>query len=216
MNKLSTLKSLFTFGIIIAFLLCLGIFFADAVVTTQTSTSLYSTVEDIPHNTVGLLLGTSKYIADGRKNLFYIHRIQATIDLYEAQKIDHIIISGDNSRSSYDEPTTMKDDLLSAGIPEKDIYLDYAGFRTLDSVVRAKEIFGQESFTIISQKFHNERALYIAEKYGIHAVAFNAKDVSVKVAPRVYIREKLARAKMILDLIIKKQPKFLGEKILIE
>ena len=102
-------------------------------------------------------------------------------------------------------------------IPEDKIILDYAGFRTLDSVVRAKEIFGQNSITIISQPFHNERAIYLANNYGIEAIGYNAQDVEYwKKKLKIHGREYLARVKMFIDLCTGKQPKFLGEKIVID
>ena len=91
--------------------------------------------------------------------------------LYERGKIHHILVSGDNSTAAYNEPEAMRKSLVKAGIPERDITLDYAGFRTLDSVVRASEVFGQGSgFTIISQPFHVERALFIARANHIDAI----------------------------------------------
>ena len=116
------------------------------------------------------MLGTSPKLRNGEDNLYFLYRIQATADLYKAGKISYILISGDNSRSNYNEPESMKQALIRLGIPSKVIYLDYAGLRTLDSVVRAKKIFGQNSITIISQKFHNERAIFIAQAYGIDAL----------------------------------------------
>jgi SanA protein len=121
------------------------------------------------------------------------------------------LVSGDNSQKDYDEPTDFKKDLIAKGIPEDRIFLDYAGFRTLDSIVRAKEVFGQTSITIISQKFHNQRAIYIAKQFGIDAIGFNAKDVY-----NSHFREYLARSKASLDLVFNVQPKFLGEKIVIK
>ncbi len=172
---------------------------------------VYDSVNAIPKNKVGLLLGTGKYAASGNINLFYKYRIDAVVKLYKAGKIEYILVSGDNSRKDYDEPTDFKKDLIAKGIPEDRIFLDYAGFRTLDSVVRAKEIFGQTSITIISQKFHNQRAIYIAKQYSINAVGFNAKDVY-----NSHFREYLARSKASLDLVFNVQPKFLGEKIVIK
>ncbi len=99
------------------------------------------------------------------------------------------------------------------GVPENRIFLDYAGFRTLDSVVRAKLVFGLDSFTLISQEFHNERALYLATKNGINAVAYNAKDVSNRYRIKVKIREYFARTKVFIDILFKVKPKFLGPKI---
>jgi SanA protein len=177
----------------------------------KTRHQVYDSVNAIPKNKVGLLLGTGKYAASGNINLFYKYRIDAVVKLYKAGKIEYILVSGDNSRKDYDEPTDFKKDLIAQGIPEDRIFLDYAGFRTLDSVVRAKEIFGQTSITIISQKFHNQRAIYIAKQYGIDAVGFNAKDVY-----NSHFREYLARSKASLDLVFNVQPKFLGEKIVIK
>jgi len=109
----------------------------------------------------------------------------------------------------------MKADLVKKGIDSSIIYLDYAGFRTFDSVVRLKEIFGQDSVTINSQPFHNERAIYIASGQNISAIGFNARDVNIKMGLRVQLREKLARVKVFIDLISGKEPRFLGDKVLI-
>ena len=119
--------------------------------------------------------------------------------------------------TAFNEPMTIPGRLeeISSNIPGK-IYLDYAGFRTLDSVLRAKKVFGQNSFTIISQEFHNERAVFLAKSFQINAIAFNAKDVSINDGLKTQLREKLARSKMILDLIFNVEPKYLGKKIVIE
>jgi len=174
----------------------------------------YDNVSDIPHNRVGLLLGTNSTTPRGTHNYYYTHRINAAAELFHAGKVDYLLISGDNSSKHYDEPTMMRDSLLLHGVPADRIVLDYAGFRTLDSVIRAKEVFGQSSFTIISQKFHNERALAQARHYGIDAIAYNADDVILGYPwIKVQCRERLARVKLYLDLLTGKQPKFLGEKV---
>ena len=174
----------------------------------------YDNVSDIPHNRVGLLLGTNSTTPRGTHNYYYTHRINAAAELFHAGKVDYLLISGDNSSKHYDEPTMMRDSLLLHGVPADRIVLDYAGFRTLDSVIRAKEVFGQSSFTIISQKFHNERALVQARHYGIDAIAYNADDVILGYPwLKVQCRERLARVKLYLDLLTGKQPKFLGEKV---
>ena len=175
--------------------------------------SMYDNITETPSKKVGLLLGTAKYVKGGWINLYYTHRITAAVELYKAGKIEYILISGDNGRESYDEPTLMKEDLMAAGIPESAIYLDYAGFRTLDSVVRCKRIFGELDILVISQQFHNERAVYIARAKGIQAVGYNAQDVNAKYGFKTHIREYLARTKMFLDLWFHKEPKFLGEEI---
>lgn len=174
---------------------------------------LYNSTNHIPEKKVGLLLGTSKYNRSGRINLFYKYRIDAAVRLFKAGKIEYILVSGDNGSRHYDEPTAFKEDLIRAGIPEDRIYLDYAGFRTLDSIVRAREIFGQHSLTIISQQFHNERALFLARHFNISAVAYNAKDVPGSSSVRVKIREAFARVKMMVDICFGKGPKYLGEPV---
>lgn len=175
----------------------------------------YDSVELIPKNKVGLVLGAGKFTSNGNINLYYIYRVEAAVALYDSGKIDYILISGDNGRTDYDEPTNFKNDLMAKGIPAEKIYLDYAGFRTLDSLVRAKEIFDQHTFTIISQKFHNQRAIYLAKSYGIDAIGYNAKDVMGAYGLKTQIREYLARAKASLDVFFNVEPKFLGEKITI-
>lgn len=178
---------------------------------------IYSEAKDIPHSKVGLLLGTAPITPWGTHNHYFDYRIDAATELFKLGKIDYILVSGDNHSTDYDEPSCMRDSLRVRGIPEDKIILDYAGFRTLDSVVRAKEIFEQDSITVISQQFHNERALYLAKQYGIEAIGYNAKDVTYwKKKLKIHGREYLARVKMFLDLYTGKQPKFLGEKIKIE
>jgi SanA protein len=123
-------------------------------------------------------LETSKFLKNGQINLYYQNRILAAIELYKAGKIKYIIVSGDNSVANYNEPLDMKNDLVLLGVPDSLIYLDYAGFRTFDSVMRANKIFGQDKFFVISQLFHNERTVFIARHYDIEAFGYNAKDVT--------------------------------------
>ncbi len=186
-------------------------------IINSTTERIYSSLDQIPENNVALLLGTRQYLANGRENLYFRYRIDATARLYHEGKIKHIIVSGDNHVKSYNEPEDMQKALMAKGIPEEKITLDYAGFRTLDSVVRSKKVFMQEKFTIVSQEFHNQRAIFIAERYGIDAIAFNAEDVNKAFGKKVMAREYLAKVKAVLDLyILRKEPKFLGEKINIE
>jgi len=173
----------------------------------------YDNLDSIPHNHCALVLGTSKYLANGHRNRYYTDRIKGSVKLYNHNKIDYIIVSGDNRNRNYNEPITMYNDLVAAGIPGRKIILDYAGFRTLDSVVRGKEVFGQDKFTIVSQSFHNQRAIYIARKKGIDAIAFNSEDPSEQIDFKVRIREVAARMLMLLDMFTARQPHFLGEKV---
>lgn len=194
----------------VAAMLVTGILMSDI---SRMSAYTYALIEDIPYNKTGLLLGTSKYVARGRLNEYYVNRINSAFELYYNGKIDYIIVSGDNATSSYNEPRNMRKDLIRLGIPAERIYLDYAGFSTLDSVLRTKYIFRQNRVTVISQDFHNERAIYISRENGMNAIGFNAP------APRENffvstVREFFAKLKCILDVhILKRRPKFLGEVI---
>lgn len=192
----------------------MGILLCNMAVSSIAESRLFDDLNDIPENRVGLVLGTSKYLSDGSENLFFTYRLDAAAQLYLLGKIDHIIVSGDNRMDNYNEPREMKRRLVKLGVPSDKVHFDFAGFRTLDSVVRCKEVFGQNKFTIISQKFHNERALFIARKRGIDAIAFNAQDVGLQAGYKTNMREILARVKVVIDLyILNTQPKFLGEKI---
>lgn len=195
------------------FLVLTVVLIADLTITKKSKKFIYEKIEIIPRNEVGLVLGASKYLSNGNINYYFKYRIDAAIDLYKKGKIKYIVVSGDNSRNNYNEPQQMKEDLVAGGIPEDVIFLDHAGFRTLDSVVRVNKIFGQTRFTIISQKFHNERAVFIAQKYGLTAIAYNAKDVSRRAGFKTQLRERFARVKVFMDLLFNKQPKYLGEEI---
>lgn len=197
-------------------LLVVGAFtvYANVWVERAAEGRIYTDVDSIPYNRVGLLLGTNPMNRLGRPNSYFINRINTAVKLFHAGKIDYIIASGDNHTRGYDEPTAMRDSLMAHGVPTERIVLDYAGFRTLDSVVRAKEVFGCDSLTIISQADHNARALYLAEANGIEAVALSAPLRAGRwVRTRLALREWLARDKMMLDVWTGKQPHFLGEKI---
>lgn len=212
MNYRKLLLYLFVIVIIISLV---AVVYCNWAVNKAAEGKLFRQVKEVPFNKVGLLLGTSKFLEDGRANLYYQYRIQAALELYKAGKVQYIIVSGDNSREDYNEPELMRNDLVQGGIDSNHIVLDYAGFRTFDSIVRLREIFGQSKVTIISQQFHNERALYIASKEGITAVAYNAKDVTTAAGFKTRLRERLARVKVFVDYLTNKQPKYLGPKIII-
>ena len=189
-----------------------GLFAIDRWVSYQTKDQLYSVSEEIGKFDVAVVLGTSKYLGK-ILNDYYSNRIDAAIDLYRREKVDNFLLSGDNAHRSYNEPWTMKRDLLKADIPESNIFLDYAGFRTLDSIVRAKEIFETDNFLIITQKFHCERALFIANFHNIKAKCFAVPGPSAHSGYQIRLREVFARAKAVLDLyIMRERPKFLGPK----
>ena len=155
---------------------------------------IYRLTESVPTNDVALVLGTGKVTRQGRPNLHFTQRITAAVVLYRSGKVGHLLVSGDNHVKGYDEPTDMREALIAAGVPPKAITCDYAGFRTLDSVMRAQSVFGLTRFTIVTEEFHCPRALWIARRHGLDVVAFAAPDLSARWSARVKAREVLARA----------------------
>ena len=186
---------------------------ANYVIEKETKTFITSKTDELPKCKTALLLGTSKTLKYFQVNEYFYRRINATVNLYMSGKIKYIIVSGDNSTDTYNEPADMKKDLIKCGVPDSVIYLDYAGFRTFDSVVRAKEVFGQDTVIMVSQEFHNQRAVFIAQKIGMVAYGYNAEDVDNSTGFKTRFREFFARLKVFIDIYTNTQPKFLGEKI---
>ena len=182
-------------------------------IVKSTEEKVYSDLELLPDHRMALVLGTSHRSAGGGPNPFFQKRIEMAAMLYSMGKIDHFILSGDNSTRYYNEPVEMKKALIRQGVPASAITLDYAGLRTLDSVVRSKKVFGQNKITIITQPFHSYRALFISRYYDMDAVAMVADDPELDKTFKVRLREYLARTKAVLDLyVFKTDPRFLGEK----
>ena len=182
-------------------------------VIKSTEDKVFSDYSQLPTNEVGLVLGTSNKLTNGSPNPFFENRIKTAAALYHEKKVSHFILSGDNRTRYYNEPQEMKKALVKLGVPASAITLDYAGLRTLDSVVRSKEIFGQSKITIITQPFHCYRAIFISNYYKIDAVAVVFSEPSQEDAFNVYFREYFARTKAILDLyVLKTAPHHLGDK----
>ncbi len=174
----------------------------------------FDDVSKVPANDVGLLLGSSARVGSGHVNPHFRNRVEAAARLYHEGKIKHLLLSGDNHIAGYDEPTDMKDALLELGVPRSAMTLDYAGFRTLDSIARAKSVFGLSRLTIITDDFHSHRALFLSRSYGVEAVAFLSKPVPLEYSRMTRMREWLARVKAFLDVYaLRTQPKFYGRKI---
>ncbi|AFE57615.1 vancomycin high temperature exclusion protein [Rahnella aquatilis HX2] len=198
------------FGIIILMLaVAIGL---DQWISLRTQPYIYDEVQPLPHRQVGVVLGTAKYYRTGVINQYYLYRIQGAINAYNSGKVKYLLLSGDNAQQSYNEPSTMRRDLIAAGIPASDIVLDYAGFRTLDSIVRTRKVFDTNDFIIITQRFHCERALFIALHMGIQAQCFAVP--SPKNMLSVRSREIFARLGALTDLyLLKREPRFLGPLI---
>jgi SanA protein len=186
---------------------------ADGHVEQIAAGRVYDDLDALPHREVAVVLGTSKY-SRGRLNSFYVGRIRAAAELYHAGKVNGILVSGDNGTAEYNEPGDMRADLIALGVPAEHITADYAGFRTLDSIYRAGDVFGLDSYIVVSQPFHIERALYLADQRGHDAVGYGARGPQGVHFQRNRAREVLARAKAVLDVeILHIGPKFLGEPV---
>lgn len=182
-------------------------------VVASTKDDVFSDYNLLPSNPVGLVLGTSSRLSNGSPNPLFDNRMLAAAELYKLGKISHIIVSGDNRTKFYNEPMEMRKALVKLGVPDSVITLDFAGLRTLDSVIRSKEIFGQDHITIITQSYHSYRALFISHFYDIDAVAIVSHGAQQEPFAKVSVREYFARAKAILDLyVLKTAPRHLGVK----
>jgi len=204
---------------LIVLLVLLGLLYSwlrynNDAIATDAKPFIYHSIDKVPTKKAALVLGSAKYLNNGHINYFYKYRINAAAELFNTGKVKAIIVSGDNGSKEYDEPTMMRDDLMAQGVPEKYITLDFAGFRTLDSIFRAESIFDLEDYIIVSQEFHLERAIYIAHQEGQKVIGFVAKDFKNTLwAKRMEQRELLARAKAFFDLNIwNREPRYYGKK----
>jgi SanA protein len=174
---------------------------------------IYDNVALLPDNDVGLVLGTSPFTRGGKPNPQFYGRIDAAVELYKAGKIKHLIVSGANPDATYNEPRQMWKELTKAGVPSQAITMDFAGFRTLDSVSRAQAVFGLDRMTIITQRYHAYRAVFIAKKLHLRVAAFTPPSDETSVFSRTMLREVLARVKAVMDIyILDAVPKFFGER----
>jgi SanA protein len=208
------MRSPLKFTIALGLLSIASIPLATSLIERAAAGRVYSDVAQVPHRRAGLVLGCAERLGGGYPNPFFTTRIEAAANLYRAGKVDYLIVSGDNHRKGYDEPTDMKCALMRAGVPENRIVCDYAGFRTLDSVVRAKAVFGQDQVTVISQSFHARRAIFLAKHRGVDAIAFAAAEVDAVSAFSTRCREQLSKVNAVLDIyVFHRRPKFLGPKV---
>lgn len=203
-------KITLAFGIL-ALILIGVILVCDRMVDRAAKDRLYDDVEDVPHRKIGLVLGTSPISTwNGRRNYYFDHRIKAAADLYNTGKVDWLVVSGGdyrNSENGYDEPVAMRDSLIKQGVDSIRIVLDYDGTRTLNSVAKMRDVYHQDSIIIISQEYHNERALYQAKHLGIDAIGYNAKTPGRRTSWwRNRGREVLARVKLFIDIARDLQP----------
>lgn len=207
-------SSWFQYSSILLLLFILFVVYAHYRINSYSKKFVFDLMEDVPFHKVTMVLGTGKYLKNGTPNLFFENRIRAAVELFEHGKTDYLVVSGDNSSHYYNEPEMMKEELVKRGVPACRITCDYAGLRTFDSVIRMKRIFGVSSFIVVSQKFHNQRAVYIGHNHGISVIGYNAKDVIGLSGWKTHFREYFARAMAIIDVHIwPASPKYLGERV---
>jgi SanA protein len=168
-----------------------------------------------PHP-VGLVLGTAPILGSGRPNPFFEGRMDAAAALYHAGKVRHWLLSGDNGRRSYDEPAAMRAALLARKVPATALTVDAAGFRTLDSMARARHVFGLRRVVIVTDDFHQARALFLAQGSGLDATGYASVPVPFWISKKTRCREWGSRVKAVLDLYaLDTRPRFLGPRILV-
>lgn len=191
-----------------------AIFACNVWVVASTGDAVFDSVDRIGSNTVGMVLGTSKKVAPNQPNLHFEHRLEAAAKLFHAGKVRHLLVSGDRDSEYYNEPRDMTKKLMQLGVPANAITADNAGYSTLDSVVRARRVFGLRRLTVITDDFHVARALFIADREGIDAVALSSEPVALRMSLKARSREWLARVKVVLDLyLLDTEPSLLGEPV---
>ncbi len=185
--------------------------FCNLLVSISAKNQVFQASDDLPANMVGVVLGTSKNVAPNRPNAHFITRVEAAAELFRTGKVQHLLVSG-SSEAYYNEPKDMLQALNRLGVPKTAITQDASGFRTLDSVVRAKKIFGQHRYTIITDDFHVTRAVFLAERHGQDVIGFAAPGVNLQQSAKSRVREVFARVKAVLDIyVFDTQPKELGD-----
>lgn len=213
---MSPKKKRILFRVLMLPLLVIGAFilFCNLWVVLSTNSRVYDSIDEVKSNSIGLVLGTAKKVAPTSPNPHFEHRMAAATELFLEGKIKHLLVSGDGGSKYYNEPRDMTAKLVSLKVPEKAISSDNSGYRTLDSIIRAKKIYGLEDVTIISDGFHVNRALFVARKMGLNAIAFSSQPVKLKYSLNTRLREYLARVLVVLDLyVLDTQPDSLGDPV---
>jgi SanA protein len=218
MKPRNHLRKVLRIALICGALVTIGVLALNEWIVRSTHEFIFTDKTALPQSDVALVLGTGKLLrGSGNINPHFRKRIEAAAELYHAGKVKHLLLSGDNHIAGYDEPTDMAEALMALNVPPSAMTLDYAGFRTFDSVVRAKKVFGQSQVTIVTDDFHVARSVFLARHEGMDAVAFCSAKVSTRFSARSRVREVGARVKAALDVyVLNTQPRFLGEPVQIQ
>jgi SanA protein len=215
--KPSTVKRLFRLALVLGLVLVTASGIAYYGYKYHSASAIHRNLMFEGEYDVALILGTSAYARPGAHNPYFTARMQAAAELYHSGRVRKLLVSGDNSRAHYNEPRDMQMALVALGVPADDIVLDYAGFRTFDSIVRCRQVFRQSKVVVVSQRFHLERALGIASAVGLDAIGYEADDPYPDGGYRhwaMHCREALARVRTFLDChVLNTTPHFLGDPI---
>jgi SanA protein len=206
-------RSLFWTSVVLAIVIGTTALVADRLVARRAAPFTTASLDRLPSLDVALVLGTAPRVWQGRPNQFFERRMDAAAELYRAGKVRWLLVSGDNRSHDYDEPTAMRAALIRRGIPAEAIYRDYAGIRTLDSVLRAATVFGQPRLVVVSQRFHTERAIFLARRHGIEAWGYEADDIvgALGMVPR--LREYAGRLRAVWDVLMDSEPRHGGSPV---
>ena len=174
----------------------------------------FSDVGKVPAVDVALVLGTAPIGPEGGPNRYFVYRLDAAAALYKAGMAKYLIVSVTRD-GRYDEPTAMRAGLIERGVPEEAIYRDFDGDRTLESIVRARRIYGQTRLVIVSQRFHLSRALFLARHAGMDAWGFEARDVDTPYSILTELRRYPSALRAYWDVWMKTAPAELGKPVAI-
>ena len=213
-NSMTGMRKILVASFAVLCLSAAAVIGAKRVIERKAKDGIESSLARLPPNEVGLVLGCAPTLSSGRTNEFFRNRLRAAAELFRHGKVSFLLVSGDNHAADYDEPTAMKNALCALGVPADRIICDYAGFSTFDSIVRANKVFGLSHFTLITQREHALRAVFIARHQGLDVVAFPADDVPRNAGLRTHFRESIARVAAVLSVtVIPRMPRFLGPPI---
>jgi len=195
----------------LSLLAALAFVLGNLYVLSRTQGKIESALAQCGQEPVGIVFGTSHWTRSGARNPHFEGRMRAAAHLIHAGRVDHLLISGDNSTRYYNEPVTMWRDLRGRDVRDEDMTLDYAGFSTFDTLVRARDVFGVERALLITQAWHLPRALYIGEALGLEVRGCAAVERDVAGRWRLKLREWVARVATLGDLYLwEREPYFLG------
>jgi SanA protein len=199
----------------VALLLSLAAWLAERRLDSIAAPYMSTDPARLPNVDVALVLGAAPIGPEGGPNRYFVYRLDAAAALWKAGKVNYLLVSGDNRRNDYDEPTAMREGLVARGVPASAIYRDFAGLRTWDSVVRARSIFGQSRLIVVSQRFHLARAIFLARASGIEAWGLEARDVARPYSYLTTLRRYPSALRAYLDAWLETPPRHAGRPIVI-